>query len=174
MPLELSWREMTIRLALSVLAGAVIDANRERRRRPAGLRTATLVSLAAAAAMIEANPLLPQTGKARDSFVALDLMRLPLGVLPGIGFIGAGTIPKKGDTVSGVTTAATIWFVTVIGLCSGGGQRSLGAAAVGLPPGCSGGSNGLNRISVRIAAPFLGLSLKWAASPARTSACACL
>jgi putative Mg2+ transporter-C (MgtC) family protein len=132
MPLELSWREITIRLALSVLAGALIGANRERRRRPAGLRTTTLVSLAAAVAMIQANLLLPQTGKGHDSFVVLDLMRLPLGILSGIGFIGAGTILKKGDTVEGVTTAATIWFVTVIGLCFGGGQLSLGAAAAGL------------------------------------------
>jgi putative Mg2+ transporter-C (MgtC) family protein len=132
MPLELSWREIAIRLALSVLAGALIGANRERRRHPAGLRTTTLVSLAAAVAMIQANILLPQTGKAPDSFVVLDLMRLPLGILSGIGFIGAGAILKKGDTVQGVTTAATIWFVTVIGLCFGGGQLSLGAAAVGL------------------------------------------
>ncbi len=126
MPLELSWRDIAIRLTLSVLAGALIGANRERRRHPAGLRTTTLVSLAAAVAMIQANLLLPQTGKAADSFVVLDLMRLPLGILSGIGFIGAGAILKKGDSVQGVTTAATIWFVTVIGLCFGGGQLSLG------------------------------------------------
>ena len=132
MPLELSWREVGLRLSLSVLAGALIGANRERRRRAAGLRTTTLVTLAAAVAMIQANLLLPQTGKTPGSFVVLDLMRLPLGILSGIGFIGAGAILKKGDTVHGVTTAATIWFVTVIGLCFGGGQLSLGAAAVGL------------------------------------------
>jgi putative Mg2+ transporter-C (MgtC) family protein len=132
MPLELSWQDIAIRLALSVLAGALIGVNRERRRQPAGLRTTTLVALAASVAMIQANLLLPQIGKAPDSFVVLDLMRLPLGILSGIGFIGAGAIMKKGDTVRGVTTAATIWFVTVIGLCFGGGQLSLGAAAVGL------------------------------------------
>lgn len=132
MPLELSWRDIAIRLALSVLAGALIGANRERRRRAAGLRTTTLVTLAAAVAMIQANLLLPQTGKAADSFSVMDIMRLPLGILSGIGFIGAGTILKKGDMVQGVTTAATIWFVTVIGLCFGGGQLALGGAAVGL------------------------------------------
>ena len=106
--------------------------NLEHRRQPAGLRTTTLVSLAAAVAMIQANLLLPQTGKSADSFVVLDLMRLPLGILSGIGFIGAGAILKRGDMVRGVTTAATIWFVTVIGLCFGGGQLSLGAAAFDL------------------------------------------
>ena len=64
-------------------------------------------------------------GKAPDSFVVLDLMRLPLGILTGVGFIGGGIL-KRGDSIQGVTTAATLWFVTVIGLCFGGGQNELG------------------------------------------------
>jgi uncharacterized membrane protein YhiD involved in acid resistance len=92
---------------LSVVAGALIGANRERRRHPAGLRTTTLVSLAAAVAMIQANLLLPQAGKTADSFSVMDILRFPLGILSGIGFIGAGAILKKGDSVQGVTTAAT-------------------------------------------------------------------
>jgi putative Mg2+ transporter-C (MgtC) family protein len=40
-------------------------------------------------------------------------MRLPLGILSGIGFIGAGTIIKRQEAVEGLTTAATLWFVTV-------------------------------------------------------------
>jgi putative Mg2+ transporter-C (MgtC) family protein len=56
-------------------------------------------------------------------------MRLPLGILSGIGIIGAGAILRKGDRVEGVTTAATLWFVTVMGLCFGGGQLRLGTAA---------------------------------------------
>lgn len=62
----------------------------------------------------------------------LDLMRLPLGILSGMGFIGAGAILRKGRLISGVTTAATLWFVTVMGLCLGGGQTGLGLAALGL------------------------------------------
>ena len=79
--------------------------------------------------MIQANILLPLGGKAQDSFSVMDLMRLPLGILTGVGFIGGGTIVKKGDLVVGVTTAATLWLVTVIGLCLGGGQLILGGAA---------------------------------------------
>jgi putative Mg2+ transporter-C (MgtC) family protein len=56
----------------------------------------------------------------------MDLMRLPLGILTGVGFIGGGTILKRGDLVTGVTTAATLWIMTVIGLCLGGGQLGLG------------------------------------------------
>jgi len=56
-------------------------------------------------------------------------MRLPLGILTGMGFIGGGAIRRRDSLVFGVTTAATLWFVTVVGLCFGGGQISLGIAA---------------------------------------------
>ena len=82
--------------------------------------------IAACIATLQASLLLPTTGKRADSFVVLDLMRLPLGILSGMGFIGAGVILRKGDFILGVTTAATLWFVTVIGLCFGGGQLGLG------------------------------------------------
>jgi putative Mg2+ transporter-C (MgtC) family protein len=69
------------------------------------------------------------TGRRPDSFVMNDLMRLPLGILTGVGFIGGGAILRRDNIVVGVTTAATLWLVTVIGLCLGGGQLTLGAAA---------------------------------------------
>jgi putative Mg2+ transporter-C (MgtC) family protein len=78
--------------------------------------------------MLQANWLMNSAGKTSGSFVALDLMRLPLGILTGEGFIGGGAILKHGDTVRGLTTAATLWFVTVVGLCFGGGQIGLGVA----------------------------------------------
>ena len=59
-------------------------------------------------------------------------MRLPLGILSGMGFIGAGAILRKGSLVHGLTTAATLWFVTVLGLCFGGGQLVLGLAVLAL------------------------------------------
>jgi putative Mg2+ transporter-C (MgtC) family protein len=66
-------------------------------------------------------------GKNASSFSVLDLMRLPLGILSGMGFIGAGAILRKGDMVLGVTTAATLWMVTMLGLCFGAGKILLGA-----------------------------------------------
>lgn len=59
-------------------------------------------------------------------------MRLPLGIFSGMGFIGAGVILRRERAVIGVTTAATLWFVTMVGLCFGGGQAGIGAAAVAL------------------------------------------
>lgn len=58
-----------------------------------------------------------------------DLMRLPLGILIGVGFIGGGAILRRDNLVVGVTKAATIWLGTVIGVCLGGGQIALGSMA---------------------------------------------
>ena len=132
MPTTLGWNEIALRLALTIVAGAVIGFNRGEHGRPAGLRTTLLVCLAASVAMIQTNLLINTIGKRPDSFVVMDLMRLPLGILSGMGFIGAGAIVRRDNLVLGVTTAATLWFVTVIGLCFGGGQITLGLVSIGL------------------------------------------
>jgi putative Mg2+ transporter-C (MgtC) family protein len=132
MPLSPTWLDISVRLALTMVASGVIGFNRGARGHAAGFRTTILVGLAASVAMIQANILLSLAGKTPESFAVMDLMRLPLGILTGVGFIGGGTILKKGDLVTGVTTAATLWVVTVIGLCLGGGQLTLGLAATAL------------------------------------------
>jgi putative Mg2+ transporter-C (MgtC) family protein len=133
MPINPEWSDIAVRLLCTVLAGMLIGLNRGEHGRPAGLRTTLLVALAACLSMIQVNLLLPAAGKPATSFVVLDLMRLPLGILSGIGFIGAGAIVRRDNFVVGVTTAATLWFVTVLGLCFGGGQILLGL--VGLAAG---------------------------------------
>ncbi len=129
-----TWTDVAIRLALTVIAGILIGYNRSEYGKAAGIRTMLLVCLAAAVAMLQVNLLLPMVGRKPDSFVTNDLMRLPLGILTGVGFIGGGVILRRGSVAVGVTTAATLWLVTVIGLCFGGGQLALGviATAAGL------------------------------------------
>jgi putative Mg2+ transporter-C (MgtC) family protein len=95
----------------------------------AGLRTTLLVALAASVSMIQMNLLIQTNGKPQDSYAVMDLMRLPLGILTGVGFIGAGAIVRKDEMVVGVTTASTLWFATVVGLCLGGGQVILGSVS---------------------------------------------
>jgi putative Mg2+ transporter-C (MgtC) family protein len=129
MPLQPTWPDIAIRIALTMVAGGIVGFDRGARGHAAGFRTTILVGLAAAVAMIQTNILLSASGKTPESFAQMDVMRLPLGILTGVGFIGAGTIVKKGDLVTGVTTAATLWLVTVIGLCFGGGQLVLGITA---------------------------------------------
>ncbi|KUM27383.1 ATPase [Mesorhizobium loti] len=129
MPLHPAWPDLVARLLLTLLAGFLIGLNREARGHSARLRTTILVGLAACVAMVQANMLLDVSGKGPDSFVRMDVMRFALGVLTGVGFIGGGTILRRGDLVTGVTTAATMWIMTMIGLAFGGGQFGLGAIA---------------------------------------------
>src|SRR5215813_6837941 len=129
MPVTIQPSDIALRLALTIVAGVLIGYNRSEHGKAAGMRTTLLVCLAASVAMIQVNLLLPTAGRLPNSFVMNDLMRFPLGILTGVGFIGGGAILRRENLVVGVTTAATLWLVTVIGLCLGGGQLALGMTA---------------------------------------------
>lgn len=129
MPLEIHWPQIALRLGLTLIAGGLLGLERSRSGHFAGLRTTLLVALAASVSMIQMNLLIQTNGKPQDSYAVMDLMRLPLGILTGVGFIGAGAILRKSEMVLGITTAATLWFATVVGLCLGGGQLILGSAS---------------------------------------------
>jgi putative Mg2+ transporter-C (MgtC) family protein len=124
MPMTPNWTDIALRLAATVIAGAFIGLDRERGGHPAGLRTTILVGLAACLSMIQANILLATSQSVNGS---MDILRFPLGILTGVGFIGGGAILRRGDIATGVTTAATLWLITAIGLCFGGGQIAVGA-----------------------------------------------
>jgi putative Mg2+ transporter-C (MgtC) family protein len=126
MPLTLTWSDIALRLTCTLMAGVLVGADRDERGKAAGIRTNVLVCLAASLSMILANGLLGTSGKSSSSFAQLDMMRLPLGILSGMGFIGAGAILRKGEMVIGLTTAATLWTVTMLGLCFGAGKTLLG------------------------------------------------
>lgn len=103
-----------IRLLISIVLGALIGIERERRNRPAGLRTHILVSLGSALFTIASI----QFSK---SFGNVDPSRVAANIVTGIGFLGAGAIMKEGLTIKGLTTAATIWVSSAIGLACGMG-----------------------------------------------------
>jgi putative Mg2+ transporter-C (MgtC) family protein len=110
--------DVALNLAAGWGAGTLIGAERSYNGRAAGLRTHSLVGLAAAGAMITAMgaPTLTLT-----AFPAGDATRIAQGVLTGVGFLGAGVIFKEGVSVQGLTTAACIWATAVIGLLFGSG-----------------------------------------------------
>jgi|SRR5690349_14504806 len=143
MPTTLTWSDIALRLALTAIAGALFGINRSEKGRSAGLRTTLLVSIAACVAMILANRLtLPGTAGGPSPILNPgDPLRLPLGVLSGMGFIGAGAIIRRENLIIGVTTAATVWFVTIMGLCFGSGQLTLGGIAAVLGIGVLSGLN---------------------------------
>lgn len=126
---HLTWLDVALRLALAAFAGMLVGYNRESHSQAAGLRTTTLVCVSACLSMVLAGLLLHGDPRAADeSIMRLDVMRLPLGVLTGIGFIGAGAIVRRDDVVIGVATAATLWFMTIVGLVIGAGELVLGVA----------------------------------------------
>jgi hypothetical protein len=94
MPLTLTWADVTVRTLLTLVAGAAIGFDRGERGQVAGLRTTLLVSLAACLSMVQANWLTNSIGRTPDSFVVLDLMRLPLG-------IPSATPSRRGDENGG-------------------------------------------------------------------------
>lgn len=121
---------MLQRIGAAFLAGFLLGLERESRGRAAGLRTTILVCMAATFAMILSEIYYLNHTEANGQGVGWspDPARLGAGILTGMGFIGAGVIVRQGQMVQGVTTAALMWFVTVIGFCFGSGQMALGTA----------------------------------------------
>ena len=109
--------EFILRLVLAAAAGGLVGFEREKVHKPAGVRTHMLVSLGSALLVLTTIAVLPEEGG-----------RLIAGVATGIGFLGAGTIFRAKDHVTGLTTAASIWTVAAIGLALGLGEYVLGAA----------------------------------------------
>lgn len=108
----ISLYEIILRLMLSTLFSGIIGWEREKEEKPAGLRTHILVSLGSTLFMMISAYAFPDNG---------DPTRIAAQVVTGIGFIGAGTILRTGFTVKGLTTAASIWAVSGVGLAVGAG-----------------------------------------------------
>ena len=104
---------LVFRIVLASLFGALIGIEREHANRPAGLRTHVLVCVGACLTMLTAEFI---SKRAPNPF---DVTRLGAQVISGIGFLGAGTIIRTGNTVKGLTTAASIWAVACVGLATG-------------------------------------------------------
>lgn len=121
MPGMIITTEMLIKLLLSCVLGGLIGLERESVNRPAGFRTHMLVSVGSTLVMmINAIMVSSYLG-----YVNLDPGRFGAAVISGIGFLGAGTIIKEGNSVKGLTTAASLWTVACIGLAIGAGYFAL-------------------------------------------------
>jgi len=111
--------DLTIRILVAAALGGLIGLEREWSNHPAGLRTHILVCLGAAAIMLLS--IYGFSDFVDEVNVRVDPARLAAQVISGIGFLGAGAILRTGSTVSGLTTAASVWVVAAIGLCVGAG-----------------------------------------------------
>ena len=112
------------RLGLALLLGMVIGVDREMRRKPAGLRSHMLVSLASAAFALIALELV-ESVSAWDDHVRIDPTRVLEAVVTGIAFLGAGAIVQNKGSVEGITTGASLWLTGALGVACGVGELYL-------------------------------------------------
>lgn len=108
-----------VRLLLSVLMGGLIGFEREHNNHPAGFRTHILVCLGSSLIMMLS--IYGFSDFIGETNVRLDPARLATAVITGIGFLGAGTILFTGKSITGLTTAASLWVVAAMGLAIGAG-----------------------------------------------------
>lgn len=114
--------EIAIRLLLAAVFGAVVGYERRSADKPAGLRTLSLVAVGSALFTIIST----------FGFETADQSRVAAQIVTGVGFLGAGTILRSGVTVSGLTTAATIWATAAIGMAVGSGMYIASASGTAL------------------------------------------
>ena len=112
---------IAIRLIVATFFGSLIGWERVAKRHTAGIRTFALVSLGAAAATVLNVKMCEIPG------VEADVSRIPAGVISGIGFLGAGTILVTGrNQIKGLTTAASLWVCSAMGMVIGAGFLCIG------------------------------------------------
>jgi putative Mg2+ transporter-C (MgtC) family protein len=118
-------QDTLIRIGFAMGAGLVLGLERESHGRAAGLKTTILACVASCLAMILSENFYREASVAAN-ILRPDRARLAAGILTGIGFLGAGAIIRQGTLVRGVTTAAVLWFITILGLAFGSGNLLLG------------------------------------------------
>ena len=117
------------RIFAALFVGAVIGFERSFHGRPAGFRTHALVSVASALLMLVTVYQEKWMVGVSEEVIRTDPTRMAQGIMTGIGFLGAGVIFREGLTVRGLTTAASIWITSAIGILVGIGFYP--AAAIG-------------------------------------------
>jgi len=113
-----------LRTIVALVAGGAIGLERSYHGRAAGLRTYALVSLGSA--LLVAGGQYELFSHAEDG---ADVTRIIQGIVTGVGFLGAGVIIKEGFSVRGLTTAASIWVASAIGVVLGAGSYPIGVIA---------------------------------------------
>ena len=108
-------KEILTKLIISIVIGVIIGGEREYRNKSAGLRTIILICMGSTIFTILSAKIGDATGASR----------VAANIVTGIGFLGAGAIMREGLTVSGLTTASTIWVAAALGMAVGDGEYAL-------------------------------------------------
>ena len=119
--------EFFFRILIAGICGGLIGYERNNRLKEAGIRTHLIVALAAALIMVVSKYGFSDVTTLKG--VALDPSRIAAQIVTGVGFLGAGMIFVRNQTISGLTTAAGVWATAGIGMTIGAGLYFLGVAA---------------------------------------------
>ena len=123
--------EIVIRLGLSLIFSTIIGLEREVKHRPAGLKTHVIVCLGATIIALMQQQIMYEVLATGSPFMSSDPARLIAQCISGIGFLGAGTIIVTNRTVSGLTTAASLWMTACLGLAVGMGYYEISVVGFG-------------------------------------------
>ena len=113
--------ELIIRVMVAVMIGCIVGSERERKNRPAGLRTHVLVSLGACIIALTECLFMHEVDANTSVHITYNFGRMSAQVISGIGFLGAGTIFMAERRIGGLTTAASLWNTACLGLATGYG-----------------------------------------------------
>lgn len=112
---------ISLRLGLAVIIGGIIGLDRAYRGRSAGFRTHILVCMASSLLMLLMEYQWQLVPDQYQDYVRVDPTRMAQGIMTGIGFLGAGVIIQDRLVIRGLTTAASIWITSAIGIIIGAG-----------------------------------------------------
>jgi putative Mg2+ transporter-C (MgtC) family protein len=121
--------ELSVRLLVAAVLGLAIGFEREIHGHPAGLRTHMLVALGSALFTVLS---IHGFGEEAGGAGLVDPTRIAAQIVSGIGFLGAGAILKDGVVIRGLTTAASLWATSALGMAAGAGEFVIGAVGCGV------------------------------------------
>ncbi len=111
-----------IRLAVSFVLGAIVGFERQYHEKPAGFSTNTLICMG--------STVFALISLMSAQYYGGDPARIAAQIVTGVGFLGAGSIIREGNKISGLTTAAGIWVVAAIGMATGYGEFGIAGFGV--------------------------------------------
>src|SRR5215207_6923988 len=130
LPLQL---DLSVRLIVAALLGLAVGFEREIHGHPAGLRTHMLVAVGSGLFSVLSAYGFSSVGvgDGLTNVAPIDPTRIAAQIVSGIGFLGAGAILKDGIVIRGLTTAASLWATSAVGMAAGAGEYVIAAVATG-------------------------------------------
>jgi putative Mg2+ transporter-C (MgtC) family protein len=123
--------DLSVRIVVAAALGLAVGFEREIHGHPAGLRTHMLVAAGSGLFTVLSAYGFERIYDGRGNLAPIDPTRIAAQIVSGIGFLGAGAILKDGVVIRGLTTAASLWATSAVGMAAGAGEYVIAAVATG-------------------------------------------